>query len=186
MVILTTAHAHLTRGCQEALISGPKNQWLARTRGPWHPTFNYSMHRKSDMYTPTMSIVPSLATSWNLDSVGHVKVGHPHPPHRPTSCVDHVAILVAGITCGCALLQYPVLFLCTPLSKWILPCFRKWLQRVWYSWWGLCTHHLPCAWSTVQQSMRQGECLSISISWCFLAILYKSSIDNRQCICWRS
>ena len=46
MAFLTTAHAQLTRDRQEVLISGPENQWLARTRGPWHPTFNYSMHRE--------------------------------------------------------------------------------------------------------------------------------------------
>ena len=48
-----------------------------------------------------MSTAPSVATSWkcskiHLDSVGHVNVGHLHPPPDPTSGVGHVTILVTG------------------------------------------------------------------------------------------
>ena len=142
MAFLTTAHAQLTRGRQEVLISGPEiNDSLGHVdrdipplitpctgkSGMYTPTMSTPCTGKViRMYTPTMSTVPSLATSWNLDSVGHIKVGHPHPPHRPTSCVDHVAILVAGITCGCALLQYPILFLCTPVSWYLQELVGFW------------------------------------------------------------
>ena len=59
-----------------------------------------------------MSAAPSVATSWkcskiHLDSVGHVNVGHLHPPPDPTSGVGHVTILVTG--------AYAVAVLCTEL-----------------------------------------------------------------------
>ena len=43
MAILITAHAQLTRGRQEALISGPENQRLARTRGPYQRRYDNNM-----------------------------------------------------------------------------------------------------------------------------------------------